>query len=527
MAAAFVTLVTLVALVGCTLPPASSPGAGASGGPSPAQPFRLGDLTFSGVPGPAVDRPFEAPSGVKPKGFAPAPAGEGLTGYLAQQLDWKPCGYGTVCADVLAPLDYANPGAQAITLSLRKQPATQAERIGTLFLNPGGPGASGKNIVPSFERSGLERFDIIGWDPRGVGDSTAVVCFGDSPTDALVEVDTAPATTDGLVTLAEAQAAFGQSCWDNSGVLLEHVSTIETARDLDLLRALVGDEKLYYFGYSYGTRIGATYAELFGQNVARIVLDGAVDITYDDQAVQAVGFDLALSHFAQWCARRDCALGSSEQAVVASVVGLFDDVGRNPRKLGDRTVTKSLMVTGVAMMLYGGTESWPRLVAMIQLAGDGQPDGLVWAADQLNDRDPDGEYGSLFYAFPAISCVDDADLGIRAAVDQWRRDEQVAPVFGKYFGPDYVCALWPARPARQLAITARAAPPIVVIGGTGDNATPYQQAVTMAERLASGVLVTYEGEGHGAYGDKSKCVNALVVAYLRDGTVPADGTVCK
>ena len=511
-----------VVLVGCTTPPPPGPIA-----PASAEPFRLGDLRFSGVPGPAVDRPSEPPSRAKPKGFAPAPDGEGLTGYLAQRLDWKPCASGTVCANVLAPLDYANPDRQAITLSLRKRPATAPERAGTLFLNPGGPGASGKNIVPVFRRTGLEAFDIIGWDPRGVGDSTAVVCFGDSPTDALNAIDTAPATTAGLVALARAQEAFGKSCWDNSGVLLEHVSTIETARDLDLLRALVGEEKLYYFGYSYGTRIGATYAELFGQNAARIVLDGAVDITYSDQAIQAVGFDLALSHFAEWCASRGCSLGSSEEDVVASVVALFEKVGRDPLRVDGRMVTRSLVVTGVAMMLYGGADSWPRLVQMIRSAQGGVADGLVWAADQLNDRDTDGEYGSLFYAFPAISCVDDADEGIRAAEEQWALDERAAPVFGKYFGPDFVCALWPARPARQIVLTGRAAPPVIVIGGTGDNATPYRQAVEMAKQLVTGVLVTYDGEGHGAYGGKSKCVDELVVDYFVSGTVPADGTVCE
>ena len=531
------TFAALAALVGCVpsspvssapKPPTTPRSASPATPPptTPAPPFKLGDLEFSGSPAPAVDRPsFPAPQ-VRPEGFAPAPAGDGLTGYLTQDVDWAPCGEGTTCAKVLAPLDYANPSAQAVTLSMRKVAATASPRLGTLFVNFGGPGASGVTLVPGFARAGLERFDIVGWDPRGVGESTSVVCYGGSRTDDLVEVDTSPETTAGLAALAKAQEAFGKSCWDNSGVLLEHISTIDTARDLDLLRALVGDGKLYYFGYSYGTRIGATYAELFGQNAARIVLDGAVDITHSDEAIQAIGFDLALSHFARWCADDDCSLGSSEKEVVASVVSLFDEVGRKPLKLGDRSVTKSLVVTGVAMMLYGGLDSWPKLAYMIDAAHDGVADGLARAADQLNDRDTDGEYGSLFYAFPAVSCLDDDDLGVRHADQQWAKDQRAAPVFGKYFGPDFVCALWPVRPARQLMVTARSAPPIVVIGGTGDNATPYQQAVAMADQLASGVLVTYDGEGHGAYGGESTCVDKLVTAYLVDGTVPRDGTVC-
>ena len=490
-------------------------------------PYQLGDLTFAGIPSPAIDRPsYPAPDTV-PEGFAPPPSGAGLTGYLAQRLDWTPCGFNTVCANVLAPLDYANPGAQAITLSLRKKAATASPRIGTLFVNPGGPGGSGKSLVPSFETAGLERFDIVGWDPRGVGASTPVVCYDAAQTDALLANDPAPTTQTGLATLAKAYSEFAKSCWDRSGPLLEHISTIETVRDLDLLRALVGDEKLNYFGYSYGTRIGAVYAELFGQNAGRLVLDGAVDITYDEDAIQAVGFDLALSHFAAWCVEEECSLGTDEAAVVASITGLFEQLGRAPVLVGNRRMTKSLAVTGVGMMLYGGADSWPRLKAMVELAIDGDPSALMWAADQLNSRGSDGRYGSLFYSFPAISCLDEADQGVLGANERWAVGQQAAPVFGKYFGPDYVCPLWPARPARQLAITGRSAPPIVVIGGTGDNATPYPQAVTMARQLASGVLVTYESEGHGAYGGNSECVDDLVVAYLADGIVPADGTVCS
>lgn len=542
------TALAVALLAGCTPPPVPVPTAPTSAPapsssaakpstpkPSPTPATRvlltIGSQTISAVPGPGIDRPTYPATRAKPKGFKPAPDGTGLDAYLGQKIDWTSCGPDK-CATVLVPLDYAHPETQAITLSLRKKPATKSPKIGTLFLNPGGPGGSGMDLVDGFETKGLERFDLVGWDPRGVGESTPVVCYGAKETDALNALDQSPDTFAERAALIDAYAAFGKSCWDHSGALLAHISTQDTVRDLDLLRGLVGDKKLYYFGYSYGTQIGATYAEMFGANAGRMVLDSAVDITDsggdgDADVIQAMGFDLALDHFASWCAARKCSLGTNKKAVVTTITRFLDNLDAKPLKVGSRHLTQSLATTGIAAMLYPGVDAWPYLLLEIEMARRGDGALMLLSSDELNDRRPGGAYGSMFYSFYAISCADGTEKGVLDAERLWRKDEKAAPVFGKYMGPSYSCPLWPVPTAPELKIRGADAPPILIIGATGDSATPYQQAVSMAKQLVSGVLVTYDGEGHCTYGGKSPCVDKIVVNYLVNGKVPKDGTKCK
>lgn len=512
-------LVLASALAGCTSAPVPSP-----------RPSTVAGIPISAVPGIAIDRPTFAPVKVAVKGLAKGLSGKALTPYLKQKLTWRDCqdGDDTVCASALAPMDYANPQGQAVTLALRKRPATAQPRLGTLFINPGGPGASGRDFVSSFDSAGLEQYDIVGWDPRGAGASTPITCLSDREADAYSGLDASPDDEAEREALIRANYAFGQSCWKHNGELLNHIGTVDTVQDLDLLRALVGDAALNFIGYSYGTQIGATYAELFGKRVGHLVLDAAVDITDDSPVVQAQGFDLALGNFAAWCAKSQCGLGSTKQEVLDTITGLLDRLDAHPLKVADRSLTQTLAMTGIAMGLYGGKSSWNALATIIQRALSGNGANLLYAADQLNGRDEDGHYDPFFAAFPAISCLDTKEEGVLDADRVWAQDKVKAPIFGKYFGPSYQCPLWPVRPSvyLQLHLKGESAAPLVVIGGTGDNATPYQQAVTMADQLASAVLVTYEGEGHGSYG-KSECVNKVVVSYFTKDVVPADGTRCR
>ncbi len=525
----------LALAAGCTFPsgprPSPSPTGSAQTTPTPSGhpgTTEVAGVTVSDRPGKAIDRPILAAVDVSPEGYREAPSGKGLVGYLDQEVAWTTCGEGTTCTDIAVPLDYANPSAQAITVSLKKRAATASPRLGSLFLNPGGPGGTGQDMVDTTQRTGLEQYDLIGWDPRGTGDSTPVRCFSDAEADAYNDLDFSPDTEPERAQLIKSTAALAQSCWETSGELLNHISTIETVRDLDLMRHLVGDETLHFLGYSYGTQIGATYAELFPSHVGRLVLDAAVNITENDDVIQAMGFDLALGNFAAWCPRQTtCPLGGSKQEVLDGITALFDKLDAEPIPVGDRRLTQSLAMMGVAALLYGGKEAWPTLVSLIEQAGRGNGRGLLWAGDQLNARNDQGGYDTMFYAFPAISCLDSVDDGVVDADTTWREDKQKAPIFGTYFGPQYICALWPVRPAPQLTIAGAGAAPILVIGGKGDNATPYQQAVTMAKQLTSGVLVTYTGEGHGTYGGKSACVDRIVVKYLVSGTVPKDGVTCS
>ena len=239
---------------------------------------------------------------VVPKGYNDPPAGSGLARYQRQTLEWQPCGNGLTCTTVLAPLDYAKPDGTAITLALARRAATAERRLGTLFINPGGPGGSGTSYVGYFNPEGLEGYDIVGWDPRGVGYSTPVACMGPKELDRFYALDASPDDPAEERAWLDAVQGFGRSCLERSGGLLEHVSTVETVKDLELLRGLVGDDKINYFGSSYGTRIGAFYAELYPQRVGRMVLDGSVNISGSDTISQTEGFERALNNFARWCA---------------------------------------------------------------------------------------------------------------------------------------------------------------------------------------------------------------------------------
>lgn len=452
---------------------------------------------------------------MKPNGFIDPPAGAGMDRYVHQTPEWTSCGEGVQCAQVAAPLDYAAPDGQAITLSMLKSPATAQPRLGTIFVNPGGPGEPGKGLARRFARTGLEAYDIIGWDPRGTGDSTPVVCGDNQSIDRYVAMDQSPDDEAERAAYLQATKDFGAGCAEHSGPLLQHVSTMETVRDLELLRVLVNDAQLNYLGYSYGTNIGARYAQMFPDKVGHLVLDSAVSLTDDTEVIQAQGFDRALGNFADWCVRQKCSLGPNRDAVIGSITALWDKLDSQPLQVGERKVTQSIGVTGVIVNLYGREASWRTLLRAVQAAQTGDGRMLLNLADFYNGREPNGNYDTRMLAFPAIRCLDKADFGVAGADRKLREDITKAPITARYFGPDYLCPTWPVPPApRPETPVAKGAKPILVIGTTGDSATPYEYAQTMARQLESGILVTYQGEGHGAYGGKSACVDQTVVKYF-------------
>jgi pimeloyl-ACP methyl ester carboxylesterase len=478
---------------------------------------------------PPDGRPLQPIPEVEPEGFAKPPPGTGMARYQRQQLDWKRCGQDFSCTTMLAPLDYADPDGTAITLSVAKRTATSSsKRLGSLIINPGGPGGSGVGYVGYFNAAGLESYDIVGWDPRGVGRSTPVSCFGREDLDRYFSMDNSPDDPGELQARIDAQIEFGQSCLRRSGALLEHISTMDTVRDLDLLRYLVGDSKINYFGSSYGTRIGALYAELFPQRVGRMVLDGAVDINSKSKINQVDGFERALRHFASWCADEHCQIGAQRDDVLSKIKEFLDRLDQQPLAVaGGRTLSQQQGVEAVFYSMYGGRGSWPELrEALTTAIFDGNGAGLLALADASDRRNRDGDYGQLNYAFPAIRCLDSQDDSVRAAEKRLAEESRRAPILGRLNGPDLTCALWPVKSApKQPAVDGGGAPAIVVIGTTGDPATPYEYAKSMADQLSSAVLVTFNGEGHLAYG-QSSCVKSVVDAYLVRSQVPRDGTRC-
>jgi pimeloyl-ACP methyl ester carboxylesterase len=495
------------------------------------QPAAATSASATGTPSPDVPqdgRPLQPIPDVQPEGFAEPPPGSGLERYEGQELNWKSCGDDISCARMLVPLDYGNPDGTAITLMVAKRAATGSKRLGSLFINPGGPGGSGVWYVGYFNRAGLENYDIVGWDPRGVGHSTPVSCYGRDDLDHYFSMDNSPDDAAELQARVDEQIEFGQSCLKKSGVLLEHVSTMDTVRDLDLLRHLVGDNKINYFGSSYGTKIGALYAEMYPQRVGRMVLDGAVNINSKSKVSQVQGFERALNHFATWCANAKCQLGSGRGEVLSTIKEFLVRLDQEPMPVsGGRTLSQQQGVEAVFFSMYGGTSSWPTLRdALVAAIFDKDASGLLRLADASDRRDRDGSYGQLNYAFPAIRCLDSQDNSVRAAQHRLDEDSRSAPVLGPLNGPDLSCPLWPVKSApKQPVVDAAGAPPILVIGTTGDPATPYEYAKSMARELRSAVLVTYDGEGHLAYG-QSSCVRVIVVAYLVRDHVPRDGTRC-
>ncbi|GAA1925149.1 alpha/beta hydrolase [Streptomyces sodiiphilus] len=466
-----------------------------------------------------------------------------LEPYYEQELSWRSCGVaGFQCATLTAPLDYENVDpAQDVQLAVTRARATgPGERLGSLLVNPGGPGASAIDFVQGYAGTGFPqpvraRYDVVGMDPRGTGRSEPVECLTDARMDEFTSLDRTPDDPEEVERLLAAFKEFGEGCQERSGKLLEHISTVDSARDMDLLRAVLGDEQLNYYGASYGTQLGATYAGLFPDRAGRLVLDAAMDprlSTLETDREQAGGFETAFRSFAEDCARqRSCPLGTDGADKASSrLTEFFERVDAEPLRTGDsRPLTESLATTGVAMALYTDMY-WPRLREALTAAmedGDGGP--LLELSDEYHDREADGSYGTIMFAFPAISCLD-SPSGLQDEEDV-RRElasfEEASPTFGRDFAwSSLLCANWPVEPAGGPAtIEAAGAADILVIGTTRDPATPYTWAQGLADQLESGILLTFDGDGHGAYGG-SDCIDTAVNTYLLENTSPEPDLTC-
>lgn len=486
--------------------------------------------------------------------YAPQQPDTEFTDFAAQQPKWSECGDGIECADVFAPLDWSNPEGERITLRLAKHPAENGDPIGTLFVNPGGPGAAGADYIASYVDGAVgapvrEQYDVVGWDPRGVGQSSAVYCLDDAGLDEFLYGTGDPEADGALLEFGsdewiemgiEQSIAFGDACLENTGEMLGYVDTVSTVRDLEMLRGIVGDPRLNYLGYSYGTQIGALYADLFPEHAGRLVLDGAVDPSStinEVTEVQAVGIEGALRNYVADCLTySDCPLSAAGADTVDEgmdrISALLEQVEEHPIRASDgRMLYDSTLFTAIVATLYSPT-LWPELDTMLIEVAEGKAEQAFLLADHYNDRRGGVYQSNMMEAFAAINCldyprVDELDFdAMRADADALI---QVAPIAGRYmsFG-DIGCANWPV-PAADVArtVTGAGAAPILIVGTTGDPATPFRWAEALSQQLESGVLVTYEGEGHTAYG-KSVCVDAIVDDYFLTGAIPAPSdTVCS
>ncbi|NDU72198.1 alpha/beta fold hydrolase [Actinomadura sp. DSM 109109] len=448
---------------------------------------------------------------------------------------------GLRCAALPVPLDHARPSGEKIELALVKVPATDPRRrIGSLVFNFGGPGAEGVGTLAQVagQYAALRpRYDLIGLDPRGVGRSTPVACVDDRRMDAIAAMDDSPDTAAEERAYAAGRAGYVRGCEARSGRLLAHVGTADAARDLDLVRAAVGDERLNYFGLSYGTWLGGSYAHQFPARVGRAVLDGAVDTrlgSADLALQQAAAFQRALGGFGAACARlgrKGCPLGTDGPSVVAAIGRFLAGLDGSPLPTSSgRRLTQSLGTSGVAAALYS-RDAWPYLAQGLVDAVK-RRDGtlLLMLADVQNGRRQDGTYSNLSAANTAITCADSTDRPTPADVRRLLpRFRAASPIFGTPLAWGLLqCAGWPVKgdPAAR-AVSAPSAAPILVVGNTGDPATPYAWASAMTRALGGrATLLTLRGEGHGAYDTGNPCVRAAVHAYLLNGKVPAAGTTC-
>ncbi|MFJ4272110.1 alpha/beta hydrolase [Streptomyces coelicoflavus] len=472
----------------------------------------------------------------------------GLSPYYGQKLAWRDCGVpGFQCATMKAPLDYAKPGEGDVRLAVARKKATgPGKRLGSLLVNPGGPGGSAIGYLQQYAGIGYPakvraQYDMVAVDPRGVARSEPVECLDGREMDAYTQTDVTPDDAGETDELVDAYKEFAEGCGADAPKLLRHVSTVEAARDMDVLRAVLGDEKLTYVGASYGTFLGATYAGLFPDRAGRLVLDGAMDPSLPARRLnleQTAGFETAFQSFAKDCVRQsDCPLGDKDTTpdqVGKNLKSFFDDLDAKPLPAGDadgRKLTESLATTGVIAAMYD-EGAWQQLRESLTSAikeKDGA--GLLILSDSYYEREADGGYSNLMFANAAVNCLDlpaafSSPDEVRAALPDF---EKASPVFGEGLAWSSLnCAYWPVKPTGEPhRIEAAGATPIVVVGTTRDPATPYRWAEALSGQLSSGRLLTYEGDGHTAYGRGSSCIDSAINTYLLTGTAPKDGTRCS
>jgi pimeloyl-ACP methyl ester carboxylesterase len=472
---------------------------------------------------------------------APADVSAALQPFYRQDLVWKPCAQGMQCTTAQAPLDWANPSEGKIHLAMIRKPAT-GKALGSLFVNPGGPGGSGVDFIKDSSTYAVDstlqkNYNIIGFDPPGVGASSAVKCYDAAQMDQyLYDITPGAIGSPQWIAASTQQAtAFAQACQENTGPLLAHVDTVTAAHDLDLLRALVGDKKLNYLGYSYGTYLGTVYAGLYPHNTGRLVLDGALDpeaSNFEVTKVQAEGFQSALTAYLKYClGTSKCPFkGSSVQGALTTIEQLLASAAANPIRNSDgRLLGADTLVTAIIFPLYDAS-AWPDLTDLFTDVMKGSASFAFELADAYNDRTSSGTYtDNSTEAFTAINCLDytyDADPAHMQA--QQAALTKAAPVFGPYMGyGDIQCAAWPYKSTvTRGPIHAEGAAPILVVGTTNDPATPYVWAKSLSKQLDSGHLVTYKGQGHTAYNKGNSCVNDTVDSFFVKGTVPKKDPMC-
>lgn len=466
--------------------------------------------------------------------------------FYDQKAQWGECERADYkaaeCATIDVPLKWNEPEGATLSLLLTRLPAKADKPKGSLLVNPGGPGGSGAEHVAAYgsmqiSPTVLEQYNVIGFDPRGVKDSDGIQCLSDAETDEMLSTDL-PDTAEGAQKTKEWADKVAKACGAKSGDRLQYIDTYSAARDMDVIRAAVESEKLDYLGFSYGTYLGATYAEMYPDRTGHLILDGALDpslTTNEIVAGQAEGFEGAVKDFVTWCQseRDSCPLTGSVEEGIQQLRDFMKDAGENPIPTsGDRKLTEALASTAILMALYGN-ETWEYVALGLEnVKKNNSADILLMLADLANERENDGTFKSnSTFANAAVNCLD--HVGVTDGEWLKKEGERLStkyPTFGPSLGSgeEDGCANWPAKPVRYPEkIKAEGSSTIVVIGTTHDPATPYAWAESLNEQLDNSVLLTYDGYGHTAYGRSGGCIEEMVDAYLLEDKVPDDGAKCE
>jgi pimeloyl-ACP methyl ester carboxylesterase len=448
-----------------------------------------------------------------------------LSGYYTQEINWKNCRQDFKCATLAVPIDYKKLSTGTFEIALLKYEARISKKLGSLIVNPGGPGGSGVDYAYAaeyiFSPAILDRYDIVGFDPRGVSRSAPIRCLNDKELDANNNSDSKPDNEKEFLKLLSDTKKYVEICKDKNKHLTSY-STANVARDLDILREAIGDKQLNYMGKSYGTYLGTLYAQFFPDKVGRVVLDGAVDPTisnFQQTLTQAVGFDQAFSSFAKDCSKKSkCPLPTGEDAAIAEMEKLFAQAAKKPLpiKSSNRTLSETMMVLGTASAMYDSSTGWPKLRKAIAQARKGYGDEFLKLADEYTGRQSDGSYPNNEFDSGAV--IDCLDVEEPRTVTQIKRDAEVfaekAPLFGpylayggltcKYFGQSQEVSISPVRTTH----------PIIIIGTTGDPATPYEWALGLRTLLTNSQLISLASEGHTGQGQGNACVDEQVDSFF-------------
>jgi len=455
-----------------------------------------------------------------------------LKGYYEQQIDWQSCYENYQCTELLVPIDYTNLSTGTFEISVLKYPTTNKKKLGSLIVNPGGPGGSGVDYAYAaeylFSPAILEAYDIVGFDPRGVSRSEPIICLTDKELDANYASDAKPDNEKEFAQTLIESKKFIQQC-EKKNKHLTSFSTANAARDMDILRQAVGDKELNYLGKSYGTFLGTLYAQFFPDKVGRMVLDGAVDPTISDfqqSLTQAIGFDKAFAAFAADCNKQsNCPLPKDKDAAIATMKQLFNKAAKEPleTKNDRRFLSESSMVLGTASALYDSATGWPDLRKAITEAKKGESKTFLKLADEYTGRLEDGSYRSNeFDSAAIIDCLDFTDA---RSITEMKMDAQTftkqAPLFGPYLAYSGLGCKYFDAPTATKIMPTKTVNPIVIIGTTGDPATPYQWAQGLNKILSNSVLISLTGDGHTGQGQGNTCVDSQVDDFYLSNTIPA------